>query len=138
MSGDDTPATLEQQSSTFTKSKTDGSEDAKSPYTPDRVESMEKTELVETDKAPKTPMEERIFSIVASMAKTAAMKTIKEELELYQGLIEDAKSTDERLKIIREVSDLKLRATGTVMAAMLKGGAFRLPGQALPKDPNLV
>jgi len=93
------------------------------------VEAVEKTDLVETDEAPKAVSQERIFGMVAAMAKAAAMEAIQEEIELYRGLVADTEDTDARLKIIRELSDLKLRSVGIVLAGMRQRGAVRFPGE---------
>jgi len=119
----------------------DSSGIADTPDTSDSAERVEKTELVEVNKpGAKAGRDAATMALVTKIAKAAAMQTISEEVKLYQGLIADAETQDEKLKIIRELSDLKLRAVGIVLDSMQNARARRLAqGKGRPvKDPNLV
>ncbi len=86
---------------------------------------MKKTELEEVSEAPSPhvpPTVPDIIPMVVKIAKAAAMESIKEEVDLYRGLVADAETVDDRLKIVREISDLKLRSTGLVLAGMRQAG----------------
>lgn len=99
------------------------------------VEELKKTELEETDKKPpRIVSTEEVMELISRMAKSAAMKTIQDELQLFKGLISEAETTDEKLKIIREISDLKLRATGIVLANMKKSGVVQFPKPPVKLD----
>jgi hypothetical protein len=100
---------------------------------------MEKTDLIDVDDIQVGSSSGKItdvMPVVVKVAKAAAMESIKEELELYRGLVTDAENVDDRLKVIRELSDLKLRSIGLVLAGMRQAGGQRqepTEGQVLTK-----
>ncbi len=82
----------------------------------DENEGLEKTELLETKEAPKVKNDP--MSVLVRIAKAAAIESIKDEIALYRTMMQDTKDIDEAIKIVKEISDLKLRATGIVLAGM--------------------
>lgn len=85
------------------------------------TEVTEKTELREVDARPRIDKGQATMKILAKVAKTAALEMIREEVLLYQGLIQDAKGNDEKLQLIDRLAALKLRAAGIVLAGMSEG-----------------
>ncbi|MCP4569008.1 MAG: hypothetical protein GY841_15650 [FCB group bacterium] len=93
------------------------------------TEIVHKTSLKEVTKkdSDKKMDTNQVLGIMAELAKRAALTMIQDELELYKGLIDDAEMTDEKLKIIREVADLKLRSVGVCLAGMRMTGKMEVP-----------
>jgi hypothetical protein len=131
MRTDKHPPSIEQASSGFASSET-GNPDGN----PGDVDKLEKTELAEIGQGKVMPTG-NLLELVAEMARKTALAMIQDEIALYRGLIEDTESVEDKLKIVRELSDLKLRSAGIVLANMQRSGAVRLPKAKDNGDPLL-
>ena len=95
-------------------------------------ELIQKTELKEVMGRPPEGMTQEKFvaGVFTKLVRKAAMEAVKEEIEMLNDLIESADTTDEKVKVIKELADLKLRAIGIVLASM---GARGAPQRLEPK-----
>jgi len=102
-------------------------------------EKMEKTELREVEEAPaaqRTVDRGQLMTVIAQMAKVTALEMLKEEIELFKGLVADAPTQGEKVALIREMADLKLHAAGVVLAGMRSRGQIQLDPAAMSPEKN--
>jgi hypothetical protein len=73
------------------------------------------------------------FGVLAKVAKRVAMETIREEILLYQSIINEAQGDSAKLDLIDRLARLKLGAVGIVI-----GGMSTVPNEIRRMAPNKI
>lgn len=85
---------------------------------PAREEEMQKTELREVQARQASERKPDTTTVLVHIAKRAAMETIREEIILFHGLIQDAVDEDAKLNLIERLARMKLQSVGVVLGEM--------------------